>query len=154
MIIVSACFANIKCRFDGDHKTVKWIQELVLSGEAIPVCPEVLGGLPIPRPACEIVVDESGTKKVIDNTGIDRTEAFVLGAEKTLAIAEACGAKIAILKANSPSCGKGFIYDGSFSSVKVEGNGLAAQLLLDRDIKIFNEDEEVEFGGYYATRTK
>lgn len=154
MIIVSACFANIKCRFDGDQKTVKWIQDLVVSGEAIPVCPEVLGGLPIPRPACEIVVDENGTKKVMDNTGIDQTEAFVSGAEKTLAIAKACGAKIAILKANSPSCGKGFIYDGSFSSVKVEGNGLAAQLLLDQGIKIFNEDEEVELGGYYATRAK
>ncbi len=154
MIIVSACFANIKCRFDGDHKTVKWIQDLVLSGEAIPVCPEVLGGLPIPRPACEIIVDENGTKKVMDNTGIDRTEAFISGAEKTLAIAKACGAEIAILKANSPSCGKGFIYDGSFSSVKVEGNGLAAQLLLDHGFLIFNEDEEAELGGYYATRKK
>jgi uncharacterized protein YbbK (DUF523 family) len=146
MILVSACFANIKCRFDGDHKTVNWIQDLVISGEAIPVCPEVLGGLPIPRPACEIVVCyDDGTKKVIDNTGIDRTEAFVTGAENTLSIAKACGSTIAILKANSPSCGKGSIYDGSFSSKKVEGNGFAAQLLLDHGIKLFNEDEELNF---------
>ncbi len=151
MIIVSACFANIKCRFDGDHKSVKWIQDLVLSGEAIPVCPEILGGLPIPRPACEIVVDENGTKKVMDNTGIDRTEAFVSGAEKTLAIAEACGAKIAILKANSPSCGMGYIYDGTFLSVKVAGNGYAAQSLHDQGLNIFNEDDEEAFRNHMRT---
>jgi len=152
MILVSACFANFKCRFDGDHKTVNWIQDLVCSGDAIPVCPEVLGGLPIPRPACEIVVCyDDGTKKVIDNTGGDRTEAFVRGAENTLAIAKACSATIAVLKANSPSCGKGFVYDGAFSGRKVEGNGFAAQLLLDYGIKLFNEDEEAAFISHMNT---
>lgn len=152
MILVSACFANIKCRFDGNAKTVNWIQDLVTSGVAIPVCPEVLGGLPIPRPACEIVISpDDGTKKVMDNTGVDRTKAFKKGAERTLDIAKACGATIAILKSNSPSCGKDCIYDGTFSSVKVEGNGFAAQLLHNQGVSIFNEDEEADFCEYLET---
>ena len=144
MILISACFVNVNCRYDGKSKTYEWIDALFKSGQAIPICPEVLGGLTIPRLPCEIVGEDS----VQNREGVDCTAAFKQGAARSLAIAKAIDAKIAILKANSPSCGFGTIYDGSFSGVICSGNGLAADLLAKHGIRIFNEDDEIQFLAY------
>jgi uncharacterized protein YbbK (DUF523 family) len=146
MIIVSACLAGINCRYDGGNRLNSRIREMVLSGNAIPVCPELLGGCQVPRLAAEIeggtgadVLD--GQCRVIRNDGSDATLEFITGAEITLGIAEKYNVKKAIMKKNSPSCGFGCIYDGSFSSKQIKGNGVTTQLLLRNGITVSTEDD-------------
>ena len=110
--------------------------ELVKVGNAIPVCPEQLGGLTTPREISEI---KDG--RVITKSGKDETEQVQRGAVETLKIAKSVNATEAILKARSPSCGKGQIYDGGFSGKLVEGNGLAGELLIKNGIKVMTEEE-------------
>lgn len=138
MIIVSSCLAGIKCRYDGNDNVVPEIKELVLSGKAIPLCPEELGGLKTPRISCEIV-RKNDQILVINKDQVDCTAQFKLGAQKVAGIAKILDCKLAILKANSPSCGFGMIYDGSFTGKKIKGNGLTAELLSKQGIEIKNE---------------
>lgn len=138
--LVSACLAGENCRYDGKNSRNEAIVELVREGRAIPVCPEQLGGLPTPRIPCEIVRSEDGIIRVINKEGKDCTREFLSGAEKTLALAKARGVKKAILKARSPSCGCGQIYDGTFSGKLVRGSGITAQLLMDHGIEVCTED--------------
>lgn len=140
MYLVSACLAGIECRYDGKGKAEDAIVRLVQQGKAIPVCPEQLGGLTTPRISCEIV-DQPGERKVINKEGDDRTEEFVIGAERTLAIAKALGIKKAIMKSKSPSCGCGMIYDGTFSGRLIPGNGLAVEQLLQNGIEVISEKD-------------
>lgn len=135
MIIVSSCLAGVKCRYDGNDNLVAEIKELVLSGKAIALCPEELGGLSTPRTPCEIV-KENNQLKVMTKDRVDCTAQFLLGAEKVAEIAKILNCKQAILKANSPSCGFGMIYDGSFTGKKIKGNGLTAELLSKQGIEI------------------
>ena len=113
------------------------IRALVERGEAIAVCPEVLGGLPTPRTPSEIQTDG----RVRSKQGEDVTEAFLRGAERAMEICRENGCTAAILKARSPSCGKGVIYDGSFTGTRVAGNGVFAQMLLDAGIPVVTEEE-------------
>ena len=99
------------------------------------MCPEQLGGLPTPRLPCEIRCG-----KVIRKDGGDVTEAYSRGASETLRIAKLSGAKKALLKAKSPSCGAGKIYDGSFSGRLTDGYGITAKLLTENGIEVFSED--------------
>jgi Uncharacterized conserved protein len=138
MIIVSYCLAGVKCRYDGNDNLVPEIKELVLSGKAIALCPEELGGLSTPRTPCEIV-KEDNQLKVMTKDRVDCTSQFLLGAEKVAEIAKILECKQAILKANSPSCGFGMIYDGSFTGKKIKGKGLTAELLSKQGIEIKNE---------------
>jgi len=138
MIIVSSCLAGVKCRYDGNDNLVAEIKELVLSGKAIALCPEELGGLSTPRTPCEIV-KEDNQLKVMTKDRVDCTAQFLLGAEKVAEIAKILDSKHAILKANSPSCGFGMIYDGSFTGKKIKGKGLTAELLSKQGIEIKNE---------------
>lgn len=140
MYIVSACLAGIKCRYDGKGNQNDDIIKLVKEGKAFPVCPEVLGGLPIPRVACEIIEDEEGKIRVMNKEGNDCTRQFVEGAEKALAIAEIVGADKAILKSKSPSCGYGKIYDGSFTGELIEGQGITAKIFKNKGIEIYTEE--------------
>ncbi len=135
-ILVSACLAGIYCSYNGSYNTTESVVELVRKGEAIPFCPEVHGGLPTPRPPCEI----NAEGKVVDDTGADRTEQFHRGAEEGLKLAKLAGCTEAILKARSPSCGKGVIYDGTFTSTRVKGNGVFADLLLKNGITVHTEE--------------
>jgi uncharacterized protein YbbK (DUF523 family) len=135
MIIVSSCLAGVKCRYDGNDNLVAEIKELVLSGKAIALCPEELGGLSTPRTPCEIV-KENNQLKVMTKDRVDCTAQFLLGAEKVAEIAKILDCKQAILKANSPSCGFGMIYDGSFTGKKIKGKGLTAELLSKQGIEI------------------
>ena len=140
MIIVSACLAGIKCRYDGTGTKVNEIAQMVDEGKAIPLCPEVLGGLPIPRRGGEIIIDENGKRHVKTKDGKDFSTAFEKGAEKILEIAKILEADTAILKAKSPSCGYGKIYDGTFTGTLKNGNGLTADLLSKNNVKIYNEE--------------
>lgn len=139
MYLVSACLAGINCKYDGGNNYNKDVMKLVESGEAILVCPEQLGGLATPRYPSEIK-QENGIRKVINNHGEDVTQNYERGAQETLELAKKLNIKKAILKARSPSCGYGLIYDGTFSKSKIEGNGITAQLLLDNGFEIFNEE--------------
>lgn len=140
MYIVSACLAGIKCRYDGKDNENNDIIKLIKEGKAIPVCPEVLGGLSIPRVPCEILKDENGDIKVINKEGIDCTLEFIEGAKKALAIAEIVEADAAILKSKSPSCGCGKIYDGRFTGKLIDGDGITTKLLKENGINIYTED--------------
>lgn len=144
MYLISACLCGINCRYDGkSSNSLDYIRELVRQGKAIPICPEVLGGLTIPRVPCEIITDKLGNKKVVNALGLDLTKEFTLGAQKTLEIAKILDIKTAILKSKSPSCGYGLIYDGSFTGKKIAGNGLTADLLSKNDILVYTEENMV-----------
>jgi len=112
------------------------VDALVDSGEAILVCPEALAGLPTPRDPVEI---RDG--RVVTERGRDLTDDFVKGARLVLEICQKYGATEAILKSNSPSCGSGVIYDGSFTGKKVMGDGVTAALLRENGINVTSSDE-------------
>lgn len=143
--IVSACFAGVHCRYDQRHNRVEEIQEMVKNGEAVPVCPEQMGGLPTPRNAAEIVGGDGddvldGNAKVIDNQGNDVTDAFIRGAQEALRVANTIGATEAILKERSPSCGSCFIYNGEFEKSTKPGHGVTAALLRRNGIEVSSEE--------------
>lgn len=140
MILLSACLAGVPCRYDGGTNTVPALALLAARGEAIPVCPEVLGGLAVPRVPCERQPDG----RVLDRDGADRSEAFARGARRALEICLAQGCDSAVLKARSPSCGAGVVYDGSFSHVCVPGDGVFAALLRARGIPVQTEEEYLQ----------
>lgn len=141
MILVSACLAGVNCRYDGGNSENEYVISLVKAGRALPVCPEVLGGLPTPRVSCEIVLDPGGNNKVMSRDGRDFTAEFTAGAEKTLQIARIIGSRQAILQSRSPSCGYGYVYDGKFRGKFKTGNGLTAELLAQSGIRVMSADE-------------
>lgn len=136
MKIVSACLAGLKCRYNGSSKSNDKVVELVEQGEAIPLCPEQLGGLPTPRSPAEI---KNG--KVISKTGEDLTGNFTMGAGEALKIAKLVNCKEAILKSKSPSCGCGKIHDGAFQDKLIDGDGIFTRLLKKNNIKVLSEEE-------------
>ena len=135
-ILVSACLLGIACRYDGKTKPNADVIRLGEKYELIPVCAEVLGGLPTPRPPAEIVKN-----RVFNCMGIEVTENYKKGAMAVLDIARKKGCKIAVLKSNSPSCGNKMVYDGTFTGTLVEGMGVLCRLLVDNEIKVLNEKE-------------
>ncbi|WP_069999929.1 DUF523 domain-containing protein [Cellulosilyticum sp. I15G10I2] len=139
MYLVSACLVGVKCRYDGKNVSDTALEELFQSGQAIPVCPELLGGLSCPRECSEIIQTDKAAYKVASKTNKDVTAGFKLGAKKTLEICQSLDITTAILKSKSPSCGYGYIYDGTFSGNMIEGNGLTAELLSQNNIKVLNE---------------
>ena len=134
--LVSACLLGINCRWDGKNRLNRKCLKLLKKGEAIPVCPEQLGGLPTPREPSE----QKGNK-VISKSGKDVTENFKRGAKEVLKLAKSLNIKEAILKSKSPSCGCGTIYDGSFSGRLISGDGITAALLKKNGIKVTTEKE-------------
>ena len=137
MILISACLAGVPFRMDGCSKPCPALAELALQGRAVLVCPEVLGGLPTPRIPSERLADG----RVVNAIGEDVTAQFRLGAQRALQICRDRGCTRAVLKARSPSCGTGMIYDGSFSKRLVAGNGVFAQLLQAEGIEVLTEEE-------------
>jgi uncharacterized protein YbbK (DUF523 family) len=146
MILVSACLCGINTRYDGRNNLNEKVARLLKEGKAVLVCPEQLGGLSTPRPPHEIEAGNgarvlNGSCRVISVEGKDSTYEFIKGAQETLKIAKDIGAKQAILKAKSPSCGCGKIYDGTFSKNLIPGNGVTTELLLGNGIKVYTEEE-------------
>ena len=140
MKIVSACLCGIPCRYDGESREDPELMELVARGEAIPVCPEQLGGLPTPRVPAERQGD-----RVVTKTGVDVTAQYRRGAEEVLRLAQKLGCTAAVLKERSPSCGSGQIYDGTFTGTLTDGFGAAAQLLRAHGIRVMGESELADF---------
>ena len=147
-ILVSACLLGELVRYDGKihPNNPSILKEWEQRGLVIPVCPEVVGGLPTPRPPAEIqsgdggdVVD--GRSKLLDINGKDVTNAFIKGAKDALRLAEKHGVDCAVLKAHSPSCGSKRIYDGSFSGKLKDGQGVTAALITRMGIRVYNERE-------------
>lgn len=137
MILVSACLLGINCQYNGESDFTKELLEFLKDkGDFIAVCPEVLGGLPIPRDGAEIVGDKVKTVK-----GNDVTKEFLNGAERVLKFAKENNVDLAILKTKSPSCGVGTIYDGTFSRKLIEGDGITAALLRKNGIKVMTEKD-------------
>ena len=138
-ILISACLLGQNVKYDGNNNSIlenPFIKKLLNSNMLIPICPEVEGGLPTPRVPVEII-----DNKAIDKEGNDRTKNFFLGAKKTCQLALKNDVKIAIMKAKSPSCGKGKIYDGTFSKKLIDANGIAVMVLEEIGIEIFSEDD-------------
>lgn len=135
-IIVSACLLGVPCRYDGKSKPSEEVIALKDKYELIPVCAEVLGGLQTPRIGAEIVGD-----KVIRQDGVDVTYEYHKGASEVLKIALENGCTKAVLKSKSPSCGKGKIYDGTYTRTLIDGNGILTDLLLKNNIKVYSETE-------------
>ncbi len=135
-IIVSACLLGVPCRYDGKQKPVPEVIALKDKYHLIPVCAEILGGLPTPRFPCEIKEN-----KVINKIGEDKTYEYTNGADEVLRLAKLFGCDTAVLKEKSPSCGSGKIYDGEFSRTLKDGDGICAALLKNNGIKVLGESE-------------
>lgn len=137
-IAVSACLLGDECRYDGESRSCEAVVNLSETHELVPVCPEVLGGLSVPHPPCEIIADERALR-VVDVEGADVTDAFLVGAAKTVEQVQERRCTLAILKAKSPSCGNGRVYDGSFKGTLVPGFGVAARALREAGVRVVDE---------------
>ena len=137
-VLISACLAGINCKFNGENNLLDSgiLDKISKKYHLLFVCPEVFGGLSTPREPAEM---KGGL--VVTKTAKDVSENFKFGAEICLKIAKLNGCKKAILKARSPSCGSGQIYDGSFSKKLIFGDGVAAKMLKENGILVFSEDE-------------
>ena len=138
-ILVSACLVGINCRYNGGSNEDKDLISALYKSDIVPVCPEQLGGLTTPRKPIEI---RDG--RAVNEFNEDFTEAFEKGAEETLKIAMLTGCNTAVLKARSPSCGVGKIYNGNFEKKLINGNGVTTQLLIKNNIKVYNEENYLE----------
>jgi len=139
-ILVSACLLGENTRYDGQSKPCAEVLALKEEYNLIPVCPEVLGGLPTPR-----TPSERRGSRVVMRDGRDVTENFLSGAERCYEIYLAEGCEMCILEARSPSCGVGEIYDGSFSGTLNEGNGVFAEYLISHGVRVVTEEELSDF---------
>ena len=137
-ILVSACLLGVPCRYDGTGTADARILSLAQKYHLIPVCPEQLGGLPTPRPPAE-----RHDMRVLTRDERDCTAAFARGAEETLRLAKLFSCRIAILKANSPSCGSGQIYDGCFCGRLIPGDGMTAALLKAEGLTVLSEKDDL-----------
>lgn len=135
-LLVSACLLGIPCRYDGKSVPRVAISELSEHFNLIPICPEIYGGLPTPRTPSERVGD-----RVVMRDGSDVTANFLRGAEAAYLLASETNTTLALLKEKSPSCGKGRIYDGSFSGSLTDGDGYTAEYLAARGIRVCGESE-------------
>lgn len=152
MILISACLCGLNCKYDGGNNEHPIFAEMLNRGEVITMCPEALGGLPIPRQPAEIingtgseVID--GCAQVIDCNGDDVTDPFLSGAKKALDMANEYQVNLVILKSRSPSCGVGQIYDGTFSHRLQDGHGVTAALLKAHGFPVVSDEEYLKERG-------
>ena len=148
-VLISACLYGQKCRYDGKDNLISELDEIKKICNLIPVCPEVMGGLETPRNPSEIVGE-----KVVSNVGKDVTNEYRNGAKEALKTALENDCRIALMKAKSPSCGAGKIYDGTFSRKLIDGDGITAKLLKEHGIKVFDETQINEFLEYISEEQK
>lgn len=135
-IVVSACLLGHNCKYNGGNNYCSKIEKLKEQYNIIDICPEVLGGLSTPRVPSEIIGNE-----VINKEGLNVTDNYNKGAKIALEKAIKNNCKVAILKAKSPSCGCGEIYDGSFTSTLIDGDGITTKLFKQHNIKVYTEEE-------------
>lgn len=147
-VLVSACLLGHLVRYDGGAMPClsPRLAEWQAAGLVVPVCPEVAGGLPVPRPPCELQGGDgsgvlAGSARVVSAAGRDLTAAFIAGALAALAAAREHNAGRAVLKEGSPSCGSRRIYDGTFSGKRIPGQGVTAALLRQNGIEVLSEND-------------
>jgi uncharacterized protein YbbK (DUF523 family) len=144
-VLVSACLLGEKVRYHGGDARcsnavlARWQAE----GRLVSFCPEVAGGLPVPRPAAEM----SGAR-VLTREGVDVSTHFLEGARQAAALAAREGIRVAVLKEGSPSCGSGFVYDGSFTGARRPGKGVTTALLEEKGLRVFAEHQLEEAAAY------
>jgi uncharacterized protein YbbK (DUF523 family) len=146
-VLVSACLLGSPVRYDGGHRRsdAALLQQWLAQGRVVPLCPEVAGGLPVPRPAAEIAAAAGGAAvlagraRVLDAGANDVSAEFIAGARRALELVRANQIRVAVLKEGSPSCGSGSLYDGSFSGSRVPGRGVTAAALEGAGIRVFSE---------------
>lgn len=149
MIMVSACLLGKNCRYDGGAKPCERVIDRVNKCDYVAFCPECMGKMTIPRKPCEIIGGDggdvlNGKAKVINSKQEDMTSYYIAGAKEALKLAFELKPELIILKSNSPSCGVGEIYDGSFCKRKIVGDGVTAALLKKNGFKV-----QTEIGGEY-----
>ncbi|MCP4023796.1 MAG: DUF523 domain-containing protein [Desulfobacteraceae bacterium] len=147
-ILISACLAGDLVRYDNQRKPLDptVLEQLEANALLVKACPEVAGGLPVPRPPAEIVNGSgedvlNGGARILNALGEDVTQAFKKGAERILNIIHKYGIKYALLKEKSPSCGSHFIYSGTFEKKLISGRGITTALLASNNVSIFSENE-------------
>ncbi len=145
LYLVSACLLGLPCAYDSQGRAVGDLLALAAHGQVVPICPEVAGGLAIPRPTAEIVGGDGGDvldghARVMTIAGDDVTAAFLRGAERALAVARQHGIATAILKQRSPSCGSACIYDGTHGGTLKAGQGVTAALLRRHGVEVLPEE--------------
>ena len=146
-VLVSACLLGQPVRYDGrasGHPDV--LQAWQREGRVVPLCPEVAGGLPTPRPPAEIPGGQGGAvldgdAQVVTIVGEDVSAAFLAGARLALELVRRHGIRVAVLKSGSPSCGNRLVYDGTFSGSKINGEGVTSALLRREGVRVFSELE-------------
>ncbi len=150
-ILVSACLMGHAVRYDGQSKPLvhpaidRWRAE----GRLVTICPEMSAGMPVPRPPAEIAAGAvgkdvlAGKARVVEISGGDVTEGFIQAAENALSLARQADCRFALLIDGSPSCGSGFVYDGSFSGARHPGEGVTAALLLANGVEVYS-DRQIE----------
>ncbi len=134
IILVSACLLGVGCRYDGESKPNDAVLALLGRHTLIPVCGEVMGGLPTPR-----IPSERRGEAVINAAGQDVTAAYRRGAAEVVRLADLYGARIAIMKERSPACGSGQIYDGTFTHTLTDGWGVTAEALAQHGVAVYGE---------------
>lgn len=139
-ILISACLLGCRCRYDGASKLHPLAEALAQCHTLVPVCPEQLGGLSTPRPPAE-----RRGEQVVTREGRDVTEQYRRGAEEALHLCCLMGCEAAVLKERSPSCGRGSIYDGTFTGTLCPGDGVTAERLISAGIPVYGESELEKF---------
>lgn len=137
-ILVSACLLGCACRYDGNSKPCQKVLDLAKDNVLIPVCTEQMGGLTTPRIPSE---RQQGSDRILMKDGTDVTENYLKGVDMVLKIAEINQVDYCIMKAGSPSCGKGLIYDGSFTGNKIPGDGITTETLQNLGYKVLSDEE-------------
>ena len=135
-LLISSCLLGNNVKYNGKNNYIKEVELLKNKYNLIVICPEVMGGLPIPRIPSEILND-----KVINKEGIDVTSNFIKGKDEAIKLVKKYNIKKALLKEGSPSCGSHYIYDGTFSGNKIEGYGITTKALKELGLDIYNENE-------------
>lgn len=135
-IMVSACLLGENCKYNGGNNYSGKVSKFIEGHEVIPVCPEVMGGLPTPRVPSEIV---NGVVTMADGRNVD--EQFRKGAQIGLELAKENNVDLVILQSRSPSCGVKQIYDGTFSGSKIDGQGVFARLLTENGFRIMDVED-------------
>jgi uncharacterized protein YbbK (DUF523 family) len=144
--LVSACLLGLCTAYDGASRPQPHLIALAARGHAVPICPEVAGGLPIPRPAAEIAGGDGhavldGRARVLTCDGDDVTTAFIAGAQVALETAQRLGITTAIQQPRSPSCGPQRIHDGRFCGRLIPGQGVTAALLSRHGVRVMSPEE-------------
>jgi uncharacterized protein YbbK (DUF523 family) len=156
-VLVSSCLLGAEVRYNGGGAAVESdiLQQWQVDGRIIPICPEVAGGLGVPRPPAEIAGGDgrlvlAGAALVRTKDGVDVTGAYLMGAEHAVILAKHYRARVAVLKSRSPSCGIRGIYDGTFTQTLTEGMGVTAAALRESGVRVFDETQLQEANAVLA----